>query len=307
MTFQQLTYLVTTAELGSINQAAERLYTHQSNISNAIRQLEDEFSIQIFERTSKGVQLTKSGREFLTYARDLVKKKEDLEKLYQVRTKHQPQRFSVAAMRSFFAYAPLLELIDDSFWKNAPMILRLQKCSRRDVLESVAAGDADLGVIFAMEQRASRLMQVGRMKGLEITPLGRSRLHAVMRADHPLMKSRDLSGISRYPYVIIENQEDYSQLYDEESNSISALFPTTPETIISTNDSMTCQSVVAHSDAFFISTTPWKHGPHYDFASIPLPGNENQLSFYSVLPVGYELSPLGQAYLENLRKLMLQL
>ncbi|WP_308588994.1 LysR family transcriptional regulator [uncultured Oscillibacter sp.] len=306
MTFQQLAYFVTAAQYGSINQAAEHLYTHQSNISNAVRQLEEEFSIQIFDRTSKGVQLTKAGREFLTYAQDLVWRKENLEKLYQVRTKHQPQHFSVAAMRSFFAYAPVLEETDGSFW-DTPMILRLQKCSRRDVIESVASGRADLGILFAMEDHTSRLMQMGRIKGLELACLGKSCLHAVMRADHPLIRSRDLSAISAYPYVIIENQEDYSRLYDEESGSISSLFAAAPSVIISTNDSMTCQSIVAHSDAFFISTTPWKHGPHYDFASIPLPGKENQLNFYSVLPAHAELSPLGQTYLKHLQRLMREL
>lgn len=303
MTFQQLTYFVTAARCGSINQAAEHLYTHQSNISSAIRQLESEFSIQIFVRSSKGVQLTKAGREFLTYAEDLVQRKAELEKLYQVRSKRQPQHFSVAAMRSFFAYAPVLESINHSF-QDTPMILRLQKCSRRDVIENVASGNADLGILFAMEGHAARLMQVARIKSLDITHLGKSCLHAVMRADHPLIQSQDLSGISLYPYVIIENQEDYSRLYDEDSHSISSLFPSAPPVIISTNDSMTCQSIVANSNAFFISTTPWKHGPHYDFASIPLPGEENQLNFYSVLPSNAELSPLGQSYLENLKLLM---
>ena len=42
MTFQQLTYVVEVARCASINKAAERLYTHQSNVSSVLRQLEDE-------------------------------------------------------------------------------------------------------------------------------------------------------------------------------------------------------------------------------------------------------------------------
>ena len=306
MTFQQLTYFVTAARFGSINQAAEHLYTHQSNISNAVRQLEEEFSIQLFERNSKGVQLTTAGREFLAYAQDLVRKKEDLEKLYQVRTKCNPQHFSVAAMRSFFAYAPLLAISDEGFW-SVPMNLRLQKCSRRDVIDLVSCSEADLGIFFSMKSAIPRLRQAARIKGVELAPLGESNLHAVMRAEHPMIRSGNLTDMDRYPYVIIENDEDYSRLYDDASGSISSLFTTLPSTIISTNDSMTCQSIVAHSNAFFISTTPWKHGPHYDFASIPLPGEENRITFFSVLHCGQTLSPLGQAYLGQLQKLMKEL
>ena len=50
MTFQQLSFAVEVAKCASINKAAERLYTHQSNVSSTIKQLEDELGIQIFQR-----------------------------------------------------------------------------------------------------------------------------------------------------------------------------------------------------------------------------------------------------------------
>ena len=187
------------------------------------------------------------------------------------------------------------------------MNLRLQKCSRRDVIDLVSRSEADLGILFSMKSAIPRLKQAARIKDVELTPLGESSLHAVMRAGHPMIRGGDLTDMGRYPYVIIENDEDYSRLYDDASGSTSDLFATPPSTIISTNDSMTCQSIVAHSDAFFISTTPWKHGPHYDFASIPLPGKENQITFFSVLHCGQLLSPLGQAYMDQLQKLMKEL
>ena len=42
MTLQQLRFLIAVAESGSINAAAQRLYTAQSNISNAVKSLEQE-------------------------------------------------------------------------------------------------------------------------------------------------------------------------------------------------------------------------------------------------------------------------
>lgn len=75
MTFQQLSFVVEVANCESINKAAERLYTSQSNVSNSIKALEEELGIQIFLRTKKGVSVTEEGREFLSYANEIIDKK----------------------------------------------------------------------------------------------------------------------------------------------------------------------------------------------------------------------------------------
>ncbi len=54
MTLQQLQYVLTIAQEGSITKAAHVLYKSQPNISNAIHELEEELQIQIFKRTPKG-------------------------------------------------------------------------------------------------------------------------------------------------------------------------------------------------------------------------------------------------------------
>ena len=61
MTLQQLRFLIAVAESGSINAAAQRLYTAQSNISNAVKSLEQELHLEIFTRSSRGVTLTNDG------------------------------------------------------------------------------------------------------------------------------------------------------------------------------------------------------------------------------------------------------
>ncbi len=72
MTLQQLRFLIAVAESGSINAAAQRLYTAQSNISNAVKSLEQELHLEIFTRSSRGVTLTNDGTELLGYARQVV-------------------------------------------------------------------------------------------------------------------------------------------------------------------------------------------------------------------------------------------
>ena len=61
MTLQQLKYIVTVAETGTITEAANRLYISQPRLTNAIRELEKEMNIVIFNRTNKGISLSKEG------------------------------------------------------------------------------------------------------------------------------------------------------------------------------------------------------------------------------------------------------
>ena len=83
MTLQQLRFLIAVAESGSINAAAQRLYTAQSNISNAVKSLEQELNLEIFTRSSRGVTLTNDGTELLGYARQVVEQADMLEARYE--------------------------------------------------------------------------------------------------------------------------------------------------------------------------------------------------------------------------------
>ena len=75
MTLQQLKYVVTVAETGTITEAANRLYISQPSLTNAIRELEKEMKITIFLRTNKGIILSKEGEDFLGYARQVTPEK----------------------------------------------------------------------------------------------------------------------------------------------------------------------------------------------------------------------------------------
>ena len=75
MTLTQLRYAITISEIGSFNKAAQILYVSQPSLSNAIHDLEDEFSITIFHRTGRGVSLTNEVemvKKFNTYEYDFA-------------------------------------------------------------------------------------------------------------------------------------------------------------------------------------------------------------------------------------------
>ena len=82
MTLQQLHYLITITETGSLNKAAEVLYISQPSLSSSIKELEKEVGITIFHRSGKGVSLTNDGMEFLLYARQLYQQYESILEKY---------------------------------------------------------------------------------------------------------------------------------------------------------------------------------------------------------------------------------
>ena len=78
MTLQQLKYIIGVSETGSINKASECLYVSQPSLTAAIKDVEHEFSITIFNRSSKGISLTSEGKEFIQYARQVYAQYENL-------------------------------------------------------------------------------------------------------------------------------------------------------------------------------------------------------------------------------------
>jgi len=57
MTLQQLKYIITVTSKGNISETAKELYIAQPSLTAAIKDLEEELGITIFNRTNKGVML----------------------------------------------------------------------------------------------------------------------------------------------------------------------------------------------------------------------------------------------------------
>lgn len=72
MTIIQCKYIIETAKCGSFNEAANRLFISQANLSENVKKLEEEFKIKIFRRSNKGVSLTSDGAEFIEILRHVL-------------------------------------------------------------------------------------------------------------------------------------------------------------------------------------------------------------------------------------------
>ena len=98
MNLLHMKYAVEIAEAKSINRASETLFVGQPTLSRAIKELEQNLGIKIFDRSAKGMFLTPDGEVFIRYAKAILKQVDEVEA---------PFRHSTSA---FFAFMPPCKL-----------------------------------------------------------------------------------------------------------------------------------------------------------------------------------------------------
>ena len=71
-TLRQLQFFIAAAEQGSVSGAARALSISQSSITEAIRALEDDLGVALFDRQARGIDITHKGSAFLRHARQIL-------------------------------------------------------------------------------------------------------------------------------------------------------------------------------------------------------------------------------------------
>ena len=110
MTIQQLNYVITISEKGSLNKAAEVLYVTQPSLTSAVRELEKELGITLFNRGGKGVTLTNDGAEFIQYARQVVNQYDRLLEKYG-KGGNLRKKFGISCQHYSFAVKSFVEMV----------------------------------------------------------------------------------------------------------------------------------------------------------------------------------------------------
>lgn len=145
MNLMHLKYAAEVAKTKSINKAAENLYMGQPNLSRAIKELEESLGISIFKRTSRGIEITPQGEEFLTYANRILRQVEEVEELYRFPAAAK-QRFSVSVPRaSYISYA--FSEFSKAISTDRAAELFYNETSAIQTINNVAGGDYKLGIL----------------------------------------------------------------------------------------------------------------------------------------------------------------
>jgi DNA-binding transcriptional LysR family regulator len=71
-TLRQLQYFVAVAQKGSVSGAAQSLSISQSSVTEAIKELEADLGVALFERHARGLNITYKGHQFLRHAKAIL-------------------------------------------------------------------------------------------------------------------------------------------------------------------------------------------------------------------------------------------
>lgn len=218
MTLQQLQYAVTVASVGTITEAAERLYITQPSLTTAIRELEKEMNLTIFIRSNRGVAVSKEGEVFLGYARQILEQTELLKEKY-TNERQWGRNFCVSTQHYSFAVNAFVELIQK--YAGEEYDFNLRETQTYEIIEDVALMKSELGILYLDDENKNVITRALREKELVFTPLFEAKPHVFISSAHPLAtkKTVDWDDLSPYPYLSFEQGEHNSFYYAEERYS----------------------------------------------------------------------------------------
>ena len=219
MTLQQLKYVITVANTGTITEAANRLFISQPSLTNAIHELEKEMNITIFNRTNKGISISKEGEDFLGYARQVLEQAAILEDKYKGGSGGKKQ-FCVSTQHYSFAVNAFVDLIKE--YGQDEYDFSLRETQTYEIIEDVARMRSEIGILFLNDFNETVLGKILKSHELEFHPLFVARPHVFISRKHPLAGNAVITNeeLEQYPYLSFELGEHNSFYFSEEIFSV---------------------------------------------------------------------------------------
>lgn len=300
MTLQQLRYIVGIVESGSITEAAKRLFITQPSLSNAVKELEGEMGIEIFNRRARGISLTADGAEFLAYARQVLEQAELLEQRYKGKAPSR-QLCAVSTQHYAFSVNAFVELVKESPAEEYEFTLR--ETRTYDIIQDVCNLRSEIGILYLSDFNQKVIMKLLKEKRLEFHPLFEAAPHVFISAQHPL---------AGQPAVTLEQLEDYPCLSFEQGEYNSFYFS---EELLSTvyhkksitvSDRATLFNLLIGLNGYTICTGVLSEDLNgSDIVSVPLDTPEKMRIGWIVSSKAV-LSQTARDYIEHLKKWIAQ-
>ena len=148
MRLEQFEYVVSVADAGSMNAAAQKLHVSQQNISKSIKQLENELQVEIFYRFKKGVLLTTKGNLVYQFSCTQIEQYKNLQKrLEEIQCSNLEGTLSISAMPS--GMSMIIPKMLSEFYQHYPKVhLDVQTDKLDQIIQRIEQGEQDLGIIL---------------------------------------------------------------------------------------------------------------------------------------------------------------
>ncbi len=296
MTILQLKYVIAIDEECSMRKAADRLYVSQPGLSSAVRDLEKEIGIQIFERVHNGVVTTSAGASFIAYARHAVEQFEKIEDRY-INGGNNKQTFAVSMQHYTIAVNAFIDTVKEYDLPEYQFSIRETQTS--EVIDDVKNMKSEVGVIALSDFNKNTFKKIFADASLEFHELFTRDTYVYLSKHHPLAGRDELSleELQDYPCMVFDQGDNTSFYYREE-----ALATYDYKKVISTNERATSTELMLGLDGYAVGAAMLGDSLNKnDIMAVKLK-EEETLTFGYIVRKGAELSDMAKSFVEKLSR-----
>ncbi|WP_027626573.1 LysR family transcriptional regulator [Clostridium lundense] len=220
MEFKQIQQIIEIAKTASISKAAQNLYISQPNLSLSIKNLETELGAELFIRTTKGIELTEFGEQFLTYSKPVYQQFLQLGEICEYVIHEDRKIFSVSTVTLKFVYNVFVNLYQKHGEEN--IYFSHNEGTTTQVIEDVYKQNSHIGIIIFTSLQRKSVMRILKLKELEYTRLSIEPPYVIVSTSNPYfykdIDSVDLQELSSYPFIA-----SYGDIFYSSSNEMSTM------------------------------------------------------------------------------------
>ena len=300
MTLTQLNYLITIAETKSLNKAAEQLYVSQPSLTSAMKELEKELGIILFNRSGRGVTLTNDGTEFLLYAKQIYGQYENVLEKYG-KGGSLKKKFGVSTQHYSFAVKAFVDMAKEFYMSKYEFAIRETKTM--EVISDVSTMKSEVGILYLCDFNRKAIEKLLKSANLEFHHLIECQAYVYIWKGHPLAEEPSISfkQLEGYPCLAFE-QGDNSSFYFAEEILSDNEYPQ----MIKANDRATMLNLMVGLNGYTLcSGLICEELNGNDFIAVPFRDDEQNPN--STMEIGYLvrkntiLSKMGELYVEKLK------
>lgn len=300
MTLQQLHYVITISETGSLNKASEILYIAQPSLTSTVKDLENELGVTLFNRSGRGVTLTNDGVEFVQHARQIYQQYESLLDKYG-KNGTLKKKFGISTQHYSFAVKSFVELVKK--FNTAEYEFAIRETKTREVIEDVSTMKSEVGIIYLNDFNRKVISKLLSVNGLEFHKLIDCDAYVYIWKGHPLagQKSIRFEELADYPCLSFEQGDSGSFYYAEEILSTNE-YPRT----IKANDRATMLNLMVGLNGYTLcSGIICEELNGDDYVAVPFESDSHDIG--DKMEIGYIvkknmlLSRLGELYIDEIR------
>ena len=253
-------------------------------------------NIVIFNRTNKGITISREGEEFLGYARQVLEQASILEDKYKSGNGGKKQ-YCISTQHYSFAVNAFVDLIKKYGQEEYDFSLR--ETQTYEIIDDVAKLRSEIGLLFINDFNEAVISKILRSQELEFHELYVAKPHVFISSKHPLAGKQIITNdeLQKYPYLSFEQGEHNSFYFSEEIFSSSER-----KKNIRVRDRATLFNLLIGLNGYTVcSGVIDKKLNGKDIIAVPLADESDMRIGYITHKRGM-LSRLGTTYLEAIRK-----